>query len=200
MGNVTQGTAANIIVGPARMLVAVPGTPLPTLDGTVDPVTWDAAFKEVGFTEDGTVMAYNPTVKDIMVDEAMAAVLKILDGEKCTFSAKLSEATLSNLNRAISASTWTHHAADSTHAEYETLTFGSGQLAEFIVGFEGLAPGRVYQRIIIGYRAMAQANVSLAFKRSDKVVIPVEFGLLADPTKALGAQLVTMYDKKAPHS
>jgi hypothetical protein len=199
MSNITQGVAAEVLVGSARLLVAPLGTTLPTLDGTVDPVVWDAAFKEVGYTEDGVTMAYNPTVKDIMVDEVMAPIRKLNDGEKCTIGAKLAQSTLENIGRGISASTWTHHVADGTHAEYATLEVGSGQLAEFIIGVEGLAPNG-YQRIIIAYRGMAQSNVSLTFKRSDKVLTPVEFGLLADSTKDPGKQLFIMYDKLAPHS
>jgi hypothetical protein len=107
MSNLTQGTAANVLVGPARGLIAPIGTTLPTLDGTTNPVTWDAAFKEFGYTEDGLTLVYNPTIKDIMVDEEMAPVKKILDAEKCSVQMKLAEATLQPIiAHCISASTY----------------------------------------------------------------------------------------------
>lgn len=191
--NTPQGTAANVLVGPARMLVAPIGSDLPTLDGTEDPVTWPAAWEEVGYTDSGTDLTYNPTVKDINVDEEMAPVKKILDAEKATISCKCAEATLTNLNRAISASTLTPAAADASHAGIETLELGSGSLNEVMVGLEGLSPAGK-QRVVIGFRAMAQANVQMAFKRGDKTITPLELGLLADSTKAKGKRLLKIVD------
>lgn len=199
MSNLTTGNASNVIVGPARMLVAPSGTALPTLDGTADPVVWDAAFKETGYTDTGVTLAYTPTIKGINVDEEMAPVRKILDAEDAVFGATLAEATLKNLNYGISASSWVDHPADGTHAHYQILKFGSGQVVEMIVGFEGLSP-EGYQRIIIGRRAIAQAKISMAFKRADKVMIPCEFGLMADSTQPAGERLVVIYDKIAPHN
>lgn len=198
MSNLVQGSAANIIVGPARLLVAPSGTALPTLDGTVDPVTFVVAWKEVGYTDAGVQLAYTPGVKDIMVDEEMATVKKILDSEKCVLTTVLAEATLTNLSRAISASTLTQVAADVTHAQLDILEFGSGLLNEIMVAMEGLNQAGK-QRIIIGYRAVAEANVQSTFKRNDKLMFPVQFGLLADSTKTAGKRLVKMVDLVAPH-
>lgn len=197
MSNTPTGVASEVLVGPARLLIAPIGSTLPTLDGSVDPVIWDAAWKEVGYTEDGTMLAYNPTVKDIMVDEEMAPVKKILDAEKATISCKASQSTLKNLNATIAASTYTHVAAGA-NAETTTLEVGSGVLTEIMVGLEGLSPAGK-QRIIIGYRGMPQANVSLSFKRSDKTVTPIEIGLLADSTKAVGKRLFKIVDIGEPH-
>jgi hypothetical protein len=199
MSNIPQGTAANVLYGPAKLLIAALGTTLPTLDGTVNPITWPAGWNETGFTEDGTTLNYNPTIKDIMVDESMAPVAKVLDAEKASFSAKLAEATLTNLNKAISASILTNTAADATHAQIRRVDVGSGSLTKFMVGFEGINEAG-FQRIWVGYIAIASANVSLAFKRSGNLVVPVEFALLNDSTKAIGKQLFAAVDILAPHS
>lgn len=198
MSNIPTGTAANVLVGPARLLIAPLGTALPTVDGTQNPITWAAGWKEVGFTESGTTLGYNPAIKDINVDEAMAPINKVLDGEKAMFGAQLAEATLQNLNYAISASIFTASAADATHAQLARVDVGSGSLTQVMVGFEGINPAG-FQRIIVGFKAIAEANVSLAFKRSTKLIIPVQFGLLADPTKPIGKQLYFAVDVLAPH-
>jgi hypothetical protein len=199
MSNLTQGSAGNIIVGPARILVAPAGTALPTLDGTVDPVVFAAAWKEVGYTDAGVQLAYNPTIKPITVDEEMAAIKMILDGEKCTISAVLAEATLTNLNRAISASILTQSAADVTHAQLDILEFGSGAVNEVMVAFEGLNQnGR--QRLGFAYRCVAGANVQSSFKRSDKTMFQIAFELLADSTKTAGKRLMKIVDLVAAHS
>jgi len=199
MSNKPAGSASNVIVGPARMLVAPIGTTLPTLDGTVDPITWDVAWKEVGYTDDGTKLSYQPTLKEILVDEEPAPVKRALDTEKATISANCAESTVQNLNYAISASTLTSSAADTTHAQLATLDVGGGALNEVMVGLEGLSPAGM-QRIIIAYRAQAQANVQLQFKRGDKTIIPVELALLADSTKPAGSNLLKIVDILAPHS
>lgn len=197
MANLPQGTAANVLVGPARLLVAPIGTALPTLDGTVDPIVFAAAWKEVGYTESGVVLAYAAGIKDITVDEEMAPVKKILDTEKATVTATLAEATLTNLDYAIAAAILTKTAGDATHARLERLDVGTGVLAENMIAFEGKNQAGK-QRIFIGYRSVPEANVQMAFKRSDKTLIPVSFGLIADPTQALGKRLYLMVDLTGP--
>lgn len=199
MSNTPTGVASEVLIGPARLLIAPIGTTVPTLDGSVIPITWDAAWKEVGYTEDGTMLSYSPTVKDIMVDEEMAPIKKILDAEKATISCKAAQSTLKNLNAAISASIYTHAAATVTDAETSTLDIGSGDLTEMMVGLEGLSPtGR--QRIIVAYRGMAQANVQMSFKRGDKTITPIEFGLLADSSQTKGKRLFKIVDIGVLHT
>jgi hypothetical protein len=196
MGNIVAGDRDEVIVGSAKMLVADIGTALPVVTGNT--LTW-TDWDEVGFTDDGIQLNYNPTVKEIEVDEVIPAVKRFLNGEKCSVLAKLAQATLANLNRAISGSTLTPTAAGGSNSAIDTLEFGSGGLIEKMVGFEGLSPAGGF-RMFIGYIATAQANVQLAFKRAEKLVIPVEFSLVADTTKDPGKQLGKIVDWKAPHS
>ncbi len=199
MSNYPSGTASNVLTGPARMVVAVLGSPLPTLDGTQNPIVWDVSWKEVGYTEKGTVLAYTPTFKDIMVDEEDAPVDQILDGEKAIISAQLAENTLSNVARAVSASLVTNIAQDGTHAQMTIVDIGSGTPVKMMVGLEGLSPSGL-QRIIIMYKAVAVSNISMTHQRSANTVIPCEFKGLADSTRAKGARLLKMADILAPHS
>lgn len=196
MPNRPTVNASYVIVGSARLIVAPTGTTIPVLDGTVQPVTWNAAFEEVGSTEDGTVLNYQATPKEHYVDEQPTPVKVTLDKEVASISANLAEATLENLKAAIAASTLSTGAADATHAGFSKLEVGGGELTEVIVGLEGLNElGR--QRIIVGYRAIAFANLKMSFKRNDKLIIPVEFKLQADTSKADGKNLFVVYDDKA---
>lgn len=191
------GTVANILVGSVALRIAPSGTALPNLDGST-PINWPAAWTKVGYTEKGVDFAYTPSVKEMKVDEEIAGVLFVLDAEKADLSCDLSEGTLDNLNRAISASTLVKTAATSTQSAISTLYFGSGVLTEVMVGFEGFSPNGL-SRVCVATRAVAQAAVKLAFKRADKVMTPVTFGLLADSTKPLGQRLVQIMDQTAPH-
>jgi hypothetical protein len=183
--------ATQVVAGSGLLYVAPLGTTLPTLDAHGEnPVVWPAGWVAVGYTDDGIDMTYTPTVKDITVDEEMAPVAKLLTAEKLSISAKLAEATLANLNNAISASTYTNDPAGSA----QLLKLGSGTLNTVLVGVEGPAPGTNLKRVIILYKAVAQAAVSMKMQRKDKVVIPVNFEALADSTKPAGQRLAEIVD------
>lgn len=194
MGNITQGTAANVLVGPARLLVAPSGSTLPTWVAGV--LTWDPTWLEVGYTDKGTDLAYTPTVTDIDVDEETAPVKKILTKEKAIISCSMAEATLKNISRAISASIFTATPAGVGTPGLEEVDVGTGTLQECMVGLEGISP-KGFERYIVGYRALAQSAVKMAFQRTTKTSIPLELDLLADSSKALGKRLYKMVDKVA---
>jgi hypothetical protein len=199
MGNLVTGHANKIIVGPARILIAVLGTTEPPTN--VDPVVWDAAWKEVGYTDDGLQFVYNPTFKDTTVDEEMAPIDSFLNGETATLSCKIAEPTLDNLANAISACTKTTVAAATGVPGTTKVVFGSGDRKFVMIGFEGLAPAGTLTskpwRIFVGHKAIAKGNVTMAMKRADKTIIPVLFNLFADSAQAAGAKLGYYVDKTA---
>lgn len=192
------GDTSNILVGSVSLYTAASGTTLPNIDGTT-PIVWPAGWTQVGYTDAGVDFTYNPTIQKITVDEEMAPVLFVLNGEEATLAANLAEATLDNLALAISASTKTTAVADSTHDAITTLKFGSGSLTEIMVGFEGYSPAGL-PRVCIGYRAMAQANIKQTYRRADKIITPVTFSLLADSTKTVGQRLCIIVDHTASTS
>jgi hypothetical protein len=188
MSNTPVTTSANVLVGSARLLVAVLGTALPTVTPATGALTWLPAWKEVGATEKGTDISYTPTIGDIKIDESAAPIGKLLTTEKCIISATLAEATLLNLQRSISASKLTTVVAEADVAGTTVVDVGSGVLTYCMVGLEGIGPGGL-PRFIIGYKAMAAAAVKMAFARTTQTNIPIQFELLADTSKPLGEQL-----------
>lgn len=199
MGNLVAGHANKIIVGPARILIAPVGSAEPPVN--VDPVVWDVAWKEVGYTDDGLQFGYNPAFNDINVDEEMAPIDTFLNGETATLACKVAEPTLDNLAYAISACTKSQVAAATGVPGTTKVVFGSGDRVMYMVGFEGLAPAGTLTtkpwRIFVGFKAIAKGNVQLAMKRATKTVIPVQFNLFADSTKAAGSRLGYYVDKTA---
>lgn len=168
------------------------GVVFPTTIGTGEfPVTWPAAWKQVGYTDKGIDFTYTPSVKDINVDEEMAPVSKILTSEKATISSTLAEVTLLNLQRAISASIFTD---DTATAKSISLKAGSGNLNYVMVGVQGPAPGTGVARIIILYKAISQAAVKITMQRTDKVSIPVQFDGVADSNKPIGKRVFEIVD------
>ncbi len=188
--------ASEVLVGSASMRVAILGSILPTFDGTV-PIVWDAAFVQVGYTEDGTDLQYQPTFTDIKVDEELAPVKTILTEEKGTISAKLAQASINNIALAISASKVVVTAGVAPKKTVTVVKVGSGIPQEMIVVLEGTSPDG-FPRVVVGYRAQAAGNVSMAFKKKDKTILPCEFRLLADSSKPAGERLFAIYDYETP--
>lgn len=186
--------SGNVIVGSGVLRVAPIGTALPNVDGTW-PVAYPSGWTQVGYTDDGVEIGYAPSWKDITVDEEMAPVKKKLVGEKMTISAKLAEATLDNLNRAIAAAKIA--TAVNTPPTRDTVTLKVGSATddeELMIAFEGPSTVANSTRILLAYRAKATAAISLKYNRQDKVMIPVEFEVLADSTKPAGERLAQIVD------
>lgn len=190
----TNGTGLVVTAGVATWTepvtgVAGAGAPPTVVSGEV-PVAWPSAWQQVGYTDSGIDIDYAPTVKDITVDEEMAPVSKILTAEKFTISATLAEATLLNLNRAISASVYSD---DTTTSKSIAVKVGSGSLNFVMVGVQG--PGENgATRVIVGYKMICQAPVKLKLQRKDKQVIAVQFEGVADSSKPVGQRLFQVVD------
>lgn len=181
--DVTQLTA-----GSGLIYVAPLGTALPTIDVHGEfPISWPMGWVAVGYTEAGIDMSYNPSMTELKVDEEAAVVGDILATEKFMISAKLAEATLANINRAIAASTLVDHSA--TLGDIN-LSAGSQPLNYTMVGVQCPAPGTNKGRICIVRKAIAKANVQLKIARKNYVAVPVEF----DARKLSGQNLFDIWD------
>jgi hypothetical protein len=192
------GNAANVLVGPASLRIAPLGTALPDL--TQYPPVWNAAWRLVGFTEKGTDMDLSVSVKDIIVDEQRSPVSKIIDTEKGTVSAVLAESTLQNLNDAIATATLAAAIAPGpTNVGSQKLSVGGGALKYVMVALEGTSPAG-FSRVVIGYKAISEVAVKMGFQRTAMTTIPVQFGLVADTTRADGDNLFSVTDITAQHT
>jgi hypothetical protein len=184
----SEPNATNVVAGPGLIYIAPLGTAQPVFDQHGEnPVVWLAPWVAVGYTDSGIDLTYTPTIKEITVDEEAAPVLDILEKEKFVVSAHLAEATLANLNAAISASSLFN---DLIANEYEAVTVGSLPLQYTMVGVQGPAPGTNLVRVVIMQKAIAMAAVTLKMTRKDKVIIPVTF----DARKISGTVLFKIYD------
>lgn len=178
-----------IVSGPGLIKVAPMGTTVPVYDATTgeNPIVWDAAWKDVGYTDAGIDAVYTPSIKQINVDEEASPVGDLLESEKYEVSAALAEATLANLNRAISASSFTD---DTSTKKTIIVGIGSKPLNYVMVAVVGPAPGTNLTRVIIIRKAICTSAVSMKITRKDKVTIPVKF----DARKLSGQDLVTIFD------
>lgn len=191
--------STNVIVGFGYLYTAPKGTAIPSTVATTQPTssTWTSGgFTEVGYTDDGVQFEYEPTFKDIEVDESMSPIDVRLIAEKGMVSVKMAEATLLNLVTAIAGSSLSE-GADTT-----TLTLGNPanpDQGEIVLAFQGPAPVsqvgiNALGRVFYATRAKATAKVTYHAQRKDKVIYNVQWTLLADSAQAAGAQMAHIID------
>jgi hypothetical protein len=109
------GNSELVRIGPGKLWVAPYGTALPTaLD---DPP--NAAFREVGFTTEGSVTNYEQTSEGVEVAERLRAIKSIITGVELTFEVTLAQLSMENLALAMNAPA----TAIKTTAEEKIFTF-----------------------------------------------------------------------------
>jgi hypothetical protein len=184
----SEPDATQVLVGPALIYVAPLGSALPILDAHGEfPVVWPAAWRAVGYTDAGVDMTYTPTVVEINVDEETAPVSDVLSKEKFEVSAALSEATLLNLNAAISASAFVNNSGPGSDI---TVGVGSKALVYTMVGIQGPAPGTALARLVLIQKAIASSAVSMKMSRTKNTMISVKW----ESRKLSGINLFDIHD------
>lgn len=170
-----MGQKKNVLVGSAKMSYSSDGT------------TWT----ELGYTDDGVTVDYEPTFQDVTVDEELLPVKKIKIGEKITVSANLAENTLENYQFAMGLPV-TALTTDTT-AKTKTLTMGlNPDIPEHQIKLEGKNPDGL-DRTMIFTRVVSVGKVSTKHNKKDKKLIPIQLEVLTDDTGNYG----TIVDKTA---
>jgi hypothetical protein len=175
-----QPDVSQIIAGPGLIYIAPLGTALPAL---TFPLVWPAAWFAVGYTDAGIDCTYTPTIKPIYVDEEAAVIFDILEKEDFKVQAKLAEVSLTNLNAAIAASTY-------TLSPSPQVTFGSLALGYVMVGIVGPAVSTYNNRVILMQKAITTVPVKMNITRKDKQTFPVAW----DARKLTGQPLASITD------
>lgn len=107
------GDADQVRVGPGKLWLAPYGTTLPTaIDATLD-----AAFKEIGFTTEGSALTYSQTAEGVEVAERLRPVKTIITAVEMTFEFTMAQISPENLRLA------TNSPAESITTSGDTVTF-----------------------------------------------------------------------------
>lgn len=206
----TQFDPGNIITGSAMLYQAPVGTAIPTMPPLAGalPVPTPPVFTggvlttpgwtPLGYTDAGIKLAYNPTYKDVTVDEEMSPIDDLMTAEQLVISCALAEVTLQNLARVISTAT-APVATPAGAAAAGVLTFqhgGQQNTNKYAYLLIGNGP-QGFPRMVNVYRAVATSKPDLTYKRGEKIMIPVEFTSLANATSPVGNRLYQIVDKVA---
>lgn len=175
-------TFSNIIVG----------------EGTIAMSTDGVTFVDLGATQDGAELAWEPDMVDIEIDQFGDAARVVTSKIKVSLKTKLAEGTLENLARA-----WNYSVADeitTVAGVSKTLNVGIQSVypVENAIRLVGTAPGSTatveLARTYNCNRVIQYSSSSHMLKRAENTAFPVDFRLLPDPSKT-GAEYGTIVDQ-----
>jgi len=179
----------SIIAGAGTLYISDVGEPLPDFDIDGTWPTDSTGYMDIGFSE-GITLEYEPEWKETMADTFMAPVAMHLIKESAKITANLHQKDFDTLHAIISASTLTNVAPD-TVPGMEVLSIGNGTIVEKQLVFVGKSP-EGFSRAWVMYRGVSTG----AFTHegtNEPATIEVEFTALEDPTKPMGARLVSWF-------
>ncbi len=203
------GKVENIVVGAASLYIsntpgdgvdvtAKPAFAAQSYRDTLEAVAWNAseddpanaaAWKPVGFTQEGLEISYEPDYGDVEVDQLLDSAVVFKQSMRVSLNTTLAEATLYNLMLAWgqAATTLT---SDASSAE---LDIEGGSLGEtptergFIaVGNSPREGGKYGERTYHAYRTLNVEQSTHSMRRNENTGIPVAFRALPASTGLYG--------------
>lgn len=204
----------NLVVGAGRLFIAPTGTALPAgydasgASGILlgDVFNDDAAWSDLGFTDGGVEVGYEPTYSDINVDQFKDAAKVFLESETMSFSTSLMEATLENLIVAWGRKEGDSLAVSTVNVANDKKTFsigiGGDVACEYKVAIIVPAPGteaacdgtaKFVQRLYVGNRIISVDGSTHGYRRTEATMFPVNFRALpyvdpVDPATTAGKE------------
>jgi hypothetical protein len=157
---------------------------MPSADTVLPSATW--AF--MGETDGGVTITATQTVDEHTVDQAITPIRAIRSAEGLTIVTNLAIVTLENLGK-IFGNLVTDVAPGTGTKGYRWMDLyrGPGDVPEKAIVFEGPSP-YVELEILRFWipRGAYFGDMGLSFVKDSKVLIPIEFHALLDPTNKFG--------------
>lgn len=156
-----------------------------TGEGVLSVGASEGTATDVGATQDGAEIAWEPDMVDIEIDQFGDAARVITSKIKVSVKTKLAEGTLENL-----AFAWNIASSNvTTGSGVKTLKVGIQNVypQERFLKIVGLAPGSSASvsktRTYRCFRAIQYSSSSHTLKRADNISFPVDFRILPDPSQ-----------------
>ena len=170
----------NNLAGSAGAATAVSVT---SAGGSNPTPTGNIQFKDVGLTQEGVEVQYQPDFGEVEVDQLLDAAKLFKQRMTVSVATTFAEATLDNLLTVWAQGTGTKF----TGTAGEEVRMSGGSLGEAPIEkcllFVGNAPNTATtykQRVYLATRALSVEASSSALRRSEATVFPVTFRLLPD--------------------
>ena len=152
-----------VVVGPGTLYVAAIATADPTSASAALPSAW----RQVGYTEEGTTVTNEITVEEIFVAEALDAIRS--DTTKRTGKVAFAMAEMTRANLALAMNSGANAVNDTTG--YEPPAIGAEVRVKIVLDTQGGARW-------LFRKCFNNGSIEMSFKKSpDKRLLPVEFNL-----------------------
>lgn len=184
-------SSSNVVVGASTLFLGPAGTARPavgagsyadTLNAIPEGATPFSAWTNVGYTQEGFEVSYEPDFADVEVDQVMDSVLTFKQAQRVSLNTTLAEATLVNLMLAWGQASSTFTSTASTaEITVEAGALGAEPVERGLIAV-GVGPrgsnGRYDERIQHFYRVINVESTTVASRRSENAAIPVSFRAL----------------------
>lgn len=162
----TTGDPDEVQLGPGILHVAPIGTTEPTSASATLPSAW----REIGWTEEGSTFTYELTTEDVPVAEEFDPVKVATTARTVTVAFQMAQSTRENLALALNAGA----NADNDGSSFEPPTPGSETRVMIVWTSDDSEPARRW----IFRRCFQSGSVEMARQKApNKTLLPVEFRL-----------------------
>jgi hypothetical protein len=152
-------------------------------------------FKDVGLTQEGVEVQYQPDFGEVEVDQLLDAAKLFKQKMTVSVATTFAESTLDNLMTVWAQASGTQYTDTGTSTSAGAVRMSGGALGEAPIEkalfFVGNAPGAnattYRQRVYLATRALSVEASSHALRRSEATVFPVTFRLLPDTAASYSA-------------
>jgi len=189
-------TAAPNAVSPAKQTVGVPafasGVSYTNTLNTVDQVDGKFGYRNVGFTNNGLQITYNPTYDSVTVDQLLDTAKLFKSAMEVMIATEMSEGTLENIAAVFgqAASTLSDNGLAGAQNKKE-LGLEAGALGAapterqlIAVGQAPTASSTTSERVYYARRVLSVQQSQFSLARTTPTTFPVTFRLLPDAAYA----------------
>lgn len=167
------GTPSNVKLGPGRLYFAPLGTAEPTLGSAVLPSAWTA----LGYTENGSEIAFNITAEGIDVAEEIDEIDSVITSREVALVVEAAEATKRNL--LLVAGGGASNTNDGTAFSLPEPGAEVGVMFVWDSSDSAGASGDILNRRVLVRKAMPGGNISIARRKApQKSTLPATFKLV----------------------
>lgn len=188
---------AGVAIAPAAGNVSVPafvaGTSYTDSLNAVNQTTGLFGYRNVGFTNNGLQITYNPTFDSVTVDQLLDTAKLFKSAMEVMIATEMSEGTLENISTVFGqpASTLTEAGTAGTTSFKRTLGLEAGALGQapterqlIAVGLAPTASSTASERVYYARRVLSVQQSQFSLARTTPTTFPVTFRLLPDASYA----------------
>ena len=187
--------AAPNAINPAKQTVGVPafaaGVSYANTLNAVDQVAGKFGYRNVGFTNNGLQITYNPTFDSVTVDQLLDTAKLFKSAMEVMIATEMSEGTLENIATVFGQPSSTLSTNGTGTGRTDTLGLEAGALGAapterqlIAVGLAPTASSTASERVYYARRVLSVQQSQFSLARTTPTTFPVTFRLLPDASYA----------------